>query len=478
LNMDRRGELFYFMHKQVNCRFNADRLALGLGLIESLSREFWIRPISPGYDSKISQSSGRPYPPRPDGALIPIPQDLIDAENALRQGIRNRQLTMSTGVVRLGYANGVDYGISALGDATEAFEQSEIYGSIHNDGHAKIGAMHGDNGALGVMGTPNVAMRDPLFYKWHKYIDDLIQEYKNTLPAYGDAELGFPGVNITAAHVQSERVSGGNSLFTFMDTTTLRLQSIDFIANPTGGVFIEYDRLNHIPFTYNVNIRSETRTQGLLRIFLIPAGIRLPAHTDITQVAIEMDRFLIFMNPGDNYFERHSSRSPFITKSPMPLGDLQDALLAGNVTEDEFNWSGCGWPETMVLPRGREGGMTFRLYMMVSRVLDRDSAMTADWEQMQFTSWSWCGVRRNDGDVPDSRPMGFPLDRRPPNGNWQSLMYGRNGRRSNHFTTDIVISHDPIGTTSGGARPRTNPATRRGTARPTRTRGGDRRQVP
>ena len=28
--------------------------------------------------------------------------------------------------------------------------------------------MHGDNGALGVMGTPNVAMRDPLFYKWHK----------------------------------------------------------------------------------------------------------------------------------------------------------------------------------------------------------------------------------------------------------------------------------------------------------------------
>ena len=148
------------------------------------------------------------------------------------------------------------------------------------------------------------------------------------------------------------------------------------------------------------------------------------------------------------------------------------------MTEDEFNWSGCGWPETMVLPRGREGGMTFRLYMMVSRVLDRDSAMTADWEQMQFTSWSWCGVRRNDGDVPDSRPMGFPLDRRPPNGNWQSLMYGRNGRRSNHFTTDIVISHDPIGTTSGGARPRTNPATRRGTARPTRTRGGDRRQVP
>lgn len=99
---------------------------------------------------------------------------------------------------------------------------------------SKIGAMHGDAGALGVMGTPNVAMRIH-FYKWHEYIDDLIQEYKNTLPAYGDAELGFPGVNITAAHVQSERVSGGIPLFTFMDLLHSGCRASSSLSS--GGVF-------------------------------------------------------------------------------------------------------------------------------------------------------------------------------------------------------------------------------------------------
>ena len=45
------------------------------------------------------------------------------------------------------------------------------------------------------------------------------------------------------------------------------------------------------------------------------------------QVSIEMDRFLVQLKVGDNYFKRESSRSPFITKSPLPLGELQDRLL-------------------------------------------------------------------------------------------------------------------------------------------------------
>jgi len=35
--------------------------------------------------------------------------------------------------------------------------------------------MHGMDGRLGVMGNPNAAMRDPLFYRWHKVeINDFI----------------------------------------------------------------------------------------------------------------------------------------------------------------------------------------------------------------------------------------------------------------------------------------------------------------
>jgi len=445
MNMDRRGEMFYFMHKQMLCRFNADRLGLGMPLTTPFLPNEWDQPIYPGYNPKLTEPNGNIYPPRPHGARIPNVADMNMALQMLRRAIRERTIRMNTGPQRLGYAQGIDYGISALGDAVEAFTPSPITGNLHNDGHQQIGLMHqatmGDEGTtgLGVMGNPNGAVRDPLFFRWHKLIDDVHQEYKNMLPEYGDQELNFPGVEVTEAHVQSERGEGANNLYTYMDTTTVRLQSVDLSATDGSSVNIAYDRLNHIPFSYHVNIKSKTETQGLMRIFLIPAGIRLPPHTDVTQVAIEMDRFLIMLNPGDNYFTRHSSSSPFIAKSSMPLVELQERLLMGEISEEQFNYAGCGWPGTMVLPRGSEGGMGFRLYIMVSQVLPGDSAITANWERMHYTSWSWCGVRRNEGDVPDSRPMGFPLDRSPKNGNWQSLMYKNGVKRG---LCDLPRYHD------------------------------------
>lgn len=35
------------------------------------------------------------------------------------------------------------------------------------------------------MGDSATAMRDPVFYKWHAFINDIFLEHKNTLPAYG-----------------------------------------------------------------------------------------------------------------------------------------------------------------------------------------------------------------------------------------------------------------------------------------------------
>ena len=35
-----------------------------------------------------------------------------------------------------------------------------------------------------MMGDTATAMRDPVFYRWHAFIDDIFQEHKNTLPRY------------------------------------------------------------------------------------------------------------------------------------------------------------------------------------------------------------------------------------------------------------------------------------------------------
>jgi hypothetical protein len=42
-----------------------------------------------------------------------------------------------------------------------------------------------------VMGDPATAMRDPVFYRWHAFIDDVFQEHKNTLPRYNTQQVNY-----------------------------------------------------------------------------------------------------------------------------------------------------------------------------------------------------------------------------------------------------------------------------------------------
>ena len=37
---------------------------------------------------------------------------------------------------------------------------------------------------FGTIGDPATAMRDPMFYRWHSFVDDIFQEHKSTLPRY------------------------------------------------------------------------------------------------------------------------------------------------------------------------------------------------------------------------------------------------------------------------------------------------------
>ena len=94
------------------------------------------------------------------------------------------------------------------------------------------------------MAQHQTAVRDPAFFRWHKFIDDVFmvnsaadtqglgssyypaksypglsvllivtkscphcpsQEYKSSLGEYRDADLSFPGVRVTQVSVQSDR---------------------------------------------------------------------------------------------------------------------------------------------------------------------------------------------------------------------------------------------------------------------------------
>lgn len=49
------------------------------------------------------------------------------------------------------------------------------------------------------MGDLATAMRDPIFYVWHKFVNDIFVRYKSTLPGYTKDEVcyGFAQFNYT-----------------------------------------------------------------------------------------------------------------------------------------------------------------------------------------------------------------------------------------------------------------------------------------
>lgn len=78
-------------------------------------------------------------------------------------------------------------------------------------------------------------MRDPIFYRWHAYIDDIFQAHKATLNPYTAQQLTYPGVTISALQIGTD---GGkpNALNTHWQTSDLNLsKGMDFV--PRGDVF-------------------------------------------------------------------------------------------------------------------------------------------------------------------------------------------------------------------------------------------------
>lgn len=80
VNKDRRGELFYYMHHQVQARYNAERFCNGLPRVRPLNN---LRiPIPGGYYPKITSSSNnRTFPARvPDTKLQDIDREDLKLE--------------------------------------------------------------------------------------------------------------------------------------------------------------------------------------------------------------------------------------------------------------------------------------------------------------------------------------------------------------------------------------------------------------
>ncbi|XP_049317717.1 phenoloxidase 2-like [Bactrocera dorsalis] len=452
VNKDRRGELFYYMHQQVVARYNLERFSNNLARVVRFNnlRE----PIAEGYFPKMdSLVSSRAWPPRFEDTklsdlnreLDQINLDVSDMERwrdrifeAISQGFATDE---SGNRVPLDNAGGIDI-LGNIMESSIISPNRSLYGDFHNMGHVFISYSHDPDHrhleSFGVMGDSATAMRDPVFYRWHAYIDDIFQEHKIRLPPYTLPELDYDGVTVTGIQVSPE---GGqaNVLQTFWQQSDVDLsRGMDFV--PRGNVFARFTHLQHTPFTYTINVNNDSGAQrfGTVRIFLGPKRDERRQgmlFKDQRLLMIELDKFIVALNPGQNTIRRRSTESSVTIPFERTFRNLdQNRPAAGSADELEFNFCGCGWPNHMLIPKGLPEGLECELFVMVSNY-DQDRV-----EQQLVGSCSdaasYCGVR--DRLYPDRRPMGYPFDRLSRAGADRLV----NFLTPNMSIVDVVVRHD------------------------------------
>lgn len=421
---DRQGELFFYMHEQMLARYDAELLSAGLERVEPFGPDAWDEAIAAGYDPEGDQDFGS----RDRNELLP--QGALDwltqTHSRLAEAIDAKQLRGADG-------SSVPIERTNLGEAAEATVgqlhslDSQAYPGLHNRGHMLIAEL---SEPLGVMSNPVAAIRDQIFWQWHKFIDDVNASWQSTLEpfAFDDA----PDVLVRASldgsspqpwsspdiilcrtadlpqgkdpqEVGEELFGGGN-------------WSTDFNGNGAGGASVEpvdelittmdsagfggrtIGFLTHEPFTYF--IRAENRSAEELeltaRIFLAPA-----ANAEDRRAWIEMDKFLVSLPAQSKTVVHRPDTESSVVKRPVDHGPA--SVQAPNGTTDEGSYCDCGWPYTLLLPRGTREGAEYRLLVMLT-----DAAIDRVAAPAHCGSMSWCGAVDR---YPDTRDMGYPFCR-------------------------------------------------------------------
>lgn len=466
---DRRGELFYYMHHNMVARYNMERLSVNLRPVEPF--EDWHLPIKDGYFPHITAGNGYDWADRQDNSYFKDVRAIpLNESNYVSQLEMWR--THLYHAIDVGYmvdANdvqvrltdnpriGEDYGINIMGEAVEAGASVNpaLYGDLHNLGHDLLSQSHDPakrhNTNMGVMGAVETAIRDPVFFRWHKFVDTLFLRYKLTQPSYTTRQLTgafeIVDVEVMEDNWKDNYTPMPNRLHTFFSSSTFDAsRGIDFKMKPDDRitVLLKSDVLDHPEFFYTIQIRNPTSEfkRSRIRIFLAPKydedGQRLN-FASLLHYWTEMDNFKTDpISPGTDYISRYSMNSSILSS------------YRSRDPDTDFAFSGCSWPRNLQLPRGTADGMVFHLFVMASDIPpdEHRPKRSLDVNRNRYpyhlptpgtrhprTSGSFCG--RPDEKYPDPWPMGYPLDRKSGHGTIEAFV----AEHKNMALSEVLITH-------------------------------------
>lgn len=429
---DRHGELFLYMHRQMLARYDAELLSHGKPRVKPFVEALWDNPIPEGYDPEgLQNQQGAPFTVRQQNRTL-----TSQWRNRLSFFAQAIDDALSAGVIPGPDPSVPDRPItvSLLGEYIEE--------GLHNNGHGALGSLSDPvaSGPFqgrrnGVMNNPLAAIRDQVFWRWHKLVDDLAEKWQSTQdpedfsdgPAVSIRDglaAGAPPwtscdiilvrtsdlpANQSAAQRQQlgERLFGDAKWDTDFSagpaqsgnvslTTTSELVTVISTANVVGRPNpVKF--LDHEPFVYFIRVEN-TKNQSVAvtaRIFLVPTQF----ESDRT-AWIEMDKFTTTLAANQKAVLYRPDTESAVIKREAETSPTAIASRPGGRT----SYCDCGWPYTLLLPRGTAApGMPCRLLVMFT-----DAAVDNVGQPGECGSMSFCGARDR---YPDNREMGYPFAR-------------------------------------------------------------------
>ena len=403
-HLDRQGELFAYMHQQMLARYNAERQAQGV-------------PVVVPYEFDETEPEGcdlRPtfthpyFQPRPAGMRWSDNniRQFRQWDYAINEVIQNGQIigpNMEQIALRGSQVNTAYFGPNYFGHIVESTTTTfyRYYGSMHNMGHGVFGSIGQPQRQSSYMNSTATAVRDPIFFRWHKRVDTYIEKFNNTLST--ELAVDVPPVKITAGdivltHSNSPPANFGEhqgsnwvySGFTSEDVLT-ELGPAQFEG--------EFGKLTHKPYTYHIRVARNDPSDVsnplhlTIRIFICPANA-----SEDRRRWIEMDKFRYTIPRGSvsSVVTRQDKHSSVIRRNPEHMqGDIDDSATVSGFCE-------CGWPYNLLFPCGLADGEPYKICVFIS-----DNSIDQQGIRTHCGSLSYCGAQGQK--YPDQRQMGYPF---------------------------------------------------------------------
>ncbi|CAG8521935.1 10701_t:CDS:2, partial [Scutellospora calospora] len=459
---DREGENFIYMHRFMLARYDAERIAVGIGTVIPLPD--YRTPIPepfypPPYLFTDLDGDKVPFPARPPNQTFRDIFRLVSDESSITtvKNLENMLYKLEQwldGETNSEYPDKLQFVDSEANLLGQEIEQG-----LHNVGHMMLSyIMHpyAVGYAPSVLVGARAGTRDQLFWRWHRHIDNIFDKWQTKL---GPSDFHHDAPNVTIKHT--------DIFLVFTDvlldaSVTTDLDFLEFGKLTFGGENFEKDLSNNSYVTdvlytkmknrtlvwredlyeeenitylyprdwqYFFRVRNDVNVTSIVtfRIFIVPEEL---ANSHVHW--IELDKFKKSLAPFEKTVVVRSCDKSIIIRKPAQKTEeqLDEIQITPELTnrmvrltvrqKSEMMFCDCGWPYNLIIPRGKKGeGMKFKMIVFIS---DGTNDLVPFFDQCG--SSVLCGSETWDQFLPDIRPLGYPFDRPFKNGSYVETFKG------------------------------------------------------